>query len=50
LGTIPREASILKVVGFFEIGMYEYDTSLVFMPMELLTAIFRLWKKYPRSL
>ena len=35
LGNIPREASF-KVIGFFEIGMYEYDTSLVFFPFELM--------------
>ena len=32
VGNIPREASF-KVIGFFEIGMYEYDTSLVFFPL-----------------
>ncbi len=35
VGNIPREASF-KVIGFFEIGMYEYDTSLVFFPFELM--------------
>ena len=35
VGNIPREASF-KVIGFFEIGMYEYDTSLVFFPLELM--------------
>ena len=28
LGTIPRSASF-KVIGFFSIGMYEYDSSLI---------------------
>ena len=35
VGNIPREASF-KVIGFFEIGMYEYDTSLVFFPFKLM--------------
>lgn len=35
VGNIPREGSF-KVIGFFEIGMYEYDTSLVFFPFELM--------------
>ncbi len=34
-GNIPREASF-KIVGLFEIGMYEYDTSLVFFPLDLM--------------
>ncbi len=35
LGNIPREATF-KIIGFFEIGMYEYDTSLVFFPLKLM--------------
>ena len=35
VGNIPREASF-KVIGFFEIGMYEYDTSLIFFPLGLM--------------
>ena len=35
VGNIPREASF-KVIGFFEIGMYEYDTSLIFFPFKLM--------------
>ncbi len=35
LGKIPRQ-SVFKIVGFFEIGMYEYDTSLIFFPISLL--------------
>ncbi len=34
-GNLPRSASF-KIVGFFDIGMYEYDTSLIFMPISLL--------------
>ena len=35
LGKIPRQ-STFKIIGFFEIGMYEYDTSLIFFPINLL--------------
>ncbi len=35
LGNFPRSANF-KIIGFFEVGMYEYDTSLVFMPMKML--------------
>ncbi len=35
LGNFPRSMNF-EIVGFFNIGMYEYDTSLIFMPMELL--------------
>ena len=34
-GNFPRSANF-KVVGFFDIGMYEYDMSLIFMPINLL--------------
>ena len=34
-GNLPRSANF-KIVGFFNIGMYEYDTSLIFMPINLL--------------
>jgi len=34
-GSLPRSANF-KIVGFFNIGMYEYDTSLIFMPINLL--------------
>ena len=27
---------ILRLVGFFDIGMYEYDNVLIFMPINLL--------------
>ena len=29
LGTIPRSANF-KIVGFFSVGMYEYDSSIDF--------------------
>ena len=34
-GNLPRSATF-KIIGFFEIGMYEYDTSLIFMPISML--------------
>ncbi len=34
-GNIPRSANF-KIIGFFDIGMYEYDMSLIFMPINLL--------------
>ena len=34
-GNLPRTANF-KIIGFFDIGMYEYDTSLIFMPINLL--------------
>ncbi len=34
-GNLPRSGNF-KIVGFFNIGMYEYDTSLIFMPINLL--------------
>ena len=40
LGNIPREATF-KIIGFFEIGMYEYDTSLVFLSAETNAKIFK---------
>ena len=44
LGNVPRTASF-KVVGFFDVGMYEYDTSLVFMPIEILQKFLNYEKK-----
>jgi len=35
LGSFPRSASF-KVIGFFSIGMYEYDSSLIYFPIELI--------------
>ena len=34
-GNLPRSANF-EIIGFFNIGMYEYDTSLIFMPINLL--------------
>ena len=35
LGNFPRSASF-KIIGFFSIGMYEYDSSLIYFPIELI--------------
>lgn len=40
-GTVPRMRAF-KVVGTFEIGMYEYDSGFVFMPLEAAQIYFRL--------
>lgn len=40
-GTVPRMRAF-KVVGTFEIGMYEYDNGFVFMPLEAAQIYFRL--------
>ncbi len=40
-GNLPRSNSF-KVIGFFSIGMYEYDSSLVFMPIELMQNFLNL--------
>jgi lipoprotein-releasing system permease protein len=39
LGLLPRTAR-LTIVGAFELGMYEYDTRFVFMPLEAAQALF----------
>jgi lipoprotein-releasing system permease protein len=41
MGTIPRMKSY-KVVAIFEIGMYEYDNSFAYMPMEAAQLYFKL--------
>jgi len=35
LGNFPRSASF-KIIGFFSIGMYEYDSSLIYFPIGLI--------------
>jgi len=40
-GTVPRMRAF-KVVGTFEIGMYEYDSGFVFMPLEAAQIYFRM--------
>lgn len=39
LGLLPRTAR-LTIVGAFELGMYDYDTRFVFMPLEAAQALF----------
>jgi lipoprotein-releasing system permease protein len=44
IGLVPRIKSY-RVVGIFEVGMYEYDSSYVFMPLEAA----QLYFKYPQA-
>lgn len=39
LGLLPRTAR-MTIVGAFQLGMYEYDTRFVFMPLEAAQALF----------
>ncbi|HHL39666.1 MAG TPA: lipoprotein-releasing ABC transporter permease subunit [Deltaproteobacteria bacterium] len=41
VGTMPRMATF-RVAGVFELGMYEYDTSVVFISLENAQTFFRL--------
>ncbi|MEX2200293.1 MAG: lipoprotein-releasing ABC transporter permease subunit [Dongiaceae bacterium] len=41
MGNIPRMKTF-EVVGVFEIGMYEYDSSFVYVPLEAAQLYFRL--------
>ena len=38
-GTVPRMKSY-KVIGTFEVGMYEYDANFIFMPLEAAQKYF----------
>lgn len=40
-GTVPRMRAF-KIVGTFEIGMYEYDSGFIFMPLEASQIYFKL--------
>ncbi len=40
-GTVPRMRAF-RIVGTFEIGMYEYDSGFVFMPLEASQIYFKL--------
>ena len=40
-GTVPRMRAF-KIVGTFEIGMYEYDSGFVFMPLEAAQIYFKM--------
>lgn len=43
-GMVPR-LKTYRVIGLFEIGMYEYDNSVVFMPLESAQLYFKLPQK-----
>jgi len=40
LGTMPRMKTF-KVIGVFEVGMYEYDSSTIFMPLDTAQLFFK---------
>jgi len=40
-GTVPRTRTF-KVVGVFEVGMYEYDSSFIYMPLEAAQSFFQI--------
>lgn len=42
-GTVPRTASY-KIAATFEIGMFEYDSSFIFMPLEAAQVYFKMPK------
>jgi lipoprotein-releasing system permease protein len=41
MGTMPR-LKAYRIVGLFQIGMYEYDSSFIYMPLEGAQLYFRL--------
>jgi lipoprotein-releasing system permease protein len=40
-GTVPRLRAY-KIAGIFEVGMFEYDNSFIYMPMEAAQTFFQL--------
>ncbi len=40
-GTVPRLRAY-RVIGLFDVGMYEYDSSFIFMPMAAAQTYFRM--------
>jgi len=42
-GTVPR-IKTYRVVGTFEVGMYEFDNSIIFMPLDTAQTFFNLDK------
>ncbi|MGH6931155.1 MAG: lipoprotein-releasing ABC transporter permease subunit, partial [Dongiaceae bacterium] len=40
-GTVPRIRGY-TIVGIFEVGMYEYDSTFIFMPLEAAQKFFRM--------
>ena len=41
IGTVPR-LKAYRIVGLFEVGMFEYDSNFVYMPLEAAQLFFRL--------
>ena len=41
IGTVPR-LKAYRIVGLFQIGMYEYDSSFIYMPLEAAQLYFQL--------
>ncbi|MFQ6017882.1 MAG: lipoprotein-releasing ABC transporter permease subunit [Kiloniellaceae bacterium] len=41
LGTVPR-LKTYRIVGLFQVGMYEYDSSFIYMPLAAAQLFFRL--------
>ncbi len=44
VGTVPRLKSY-RIAGLFEVGMYEYDSSFIYMPLSAAQLFFRLPEK-----
>ena len=40
IGTVPRLKSY-RIAALFEVGMYEYDSSFIYMPLEGAQVFFR---------
>ena len=40
-GTVPRSAAY-RVVGTFHVGMYEYDSNFIYMPLDMAQVYFQL--------
>ncbi len=40
-GTVPRSVAY-RIVGIFQVGMYEYDSSVIFMPLDQAQVYFRM--------
>lgn len=43
-GTVPRSVAY-RIVGIFQVGMYEYDSSVIFMPLDQAQVYFRMTDK-----
>ncbi|MCG8355254.1 MAG: lipoprotein-releasing ABC transporter permease subunit [Kiloniellales bacterium] len=41
IGTVPRMKTY-RIVGLFEVGMFEYDNSFIYMPLEAAQLFFKL--------